>query len=82
MDTTDQIDTMAAVAELIVAEFADEQDDDRPVYVSRAIIIADVTTATGGRALCLWSPESIPDWERIGMLRAQIAELEGRYADL
>lgn len=82
MDTTDPIDTMAAVAELIIDEFADEQDDNRPVYVSRAIIVADVTTATGRRALRLWSPKNIPDWERIGMLRAQVAELEARFADL
>lgn len=76
------MDTLAAINDAIVAEFATEEDDRSPIIITRAVVIAEAMTHDGHRALYTWSPESIPDWERIGMLRAQIAELEGRFADL
>ena len=76
----DDAETLAALATLIRDAFADE--DDQPAYVGRVIVIADATTTEGHRALYTWSPDDMTDWERIGMLEAQVAELKAHFVGI
>ena len=71
------MDTLAVISDAIVAEFATEEDDRRPVIVTRAVVVAEAMTHDGDRVLYTWSPDSMTQWERVGMVTSALDTLRG-----
>ena len=55
------MDTLAAISDAIVAEFATEEDDRRPIIITRAVVIAEAMT----------------QWERVGMVTSALDTMRG-----
>ena len=71
------MDTLAVISGAIVAEFATEEDDRRPIIITRAVVIAEAMTHDGDRVLYTWSPETMTQWERVGMVTSTLDTLRG-----
>ena len=71
------MDTLAAISDAIVAEFATEEDDRRPIIITRAVVVAEAMTHDGDRVLYTWSPETMTQWERVGMVTSALDTLRG-----
>ena len=71
------MDTLAAISDAIVAEFATEEGDRRPIIVTRAVVIAEAMTHDGERMLYTWSPDTMTQWERVGMVTSALDTMRG-----
>lgn len=83
---TEDLTTDQAVARAILPGFADAPEDERPIMMTRAVVIFEGVTSSGDRILCHWRNDGTYSWDAIGLLRTLLVQIEhdsldGRCAD-
>ena len=67
-----------AISEAMVASFADEDEDSRPVMVTKAVVLAEGVASDGSRRFLSFSGD-MPTWELIGFLESHLATVKARW---